>query len=223
MSYPWFPAVADRVPCGEQGIAKVDRVTITKGDAKFANLRSVLHGTSDRVIPGDFTRLFLDGVLIMSDTYHEQYTNLPVKMAVERVLRHQTECRVLISGLGLGMLLPPLLDAGAHVTVLEKHQDVIDLVSPHYFKEETWAERLVVLHADAFEWKPPRGEKWDVIYHDIWFDICTDNLDELGKLKRRFGSRVNRENGSQFGWQEDDLRYNRRRNRRSYRMGARAG
>jgi hypothetical protein len=66
-----------------------------------------------------------------------------------------------------------------------------------------------VIQADAFSWKPPRGELYDVIYFDIWADICTDNLPEISKLKRRYARRLKRkDSGSWMGaWQEPKLRY----------------
>lgn len=221
MPYPWFPAVADRVPCGEQGIAKVDRVTITESAAKLANLRSSINGQRPQVIPGDFTRLLVGGEIIMSDTLMEQTSNLEVVSQVKFHTAHFGKCRILISGLGLGMILPPLLAAGADVTVLEKHRDVIDLVAPYYFPLEQHPAQLKIVHEDAFEWKVPRGLTWDLIYHDIWFNICDDNLNELATLKRRFARRLNRPRGKQWGWKEEDLRYERRRDRRYLGAGYR--
>ena len=45
--------------------------------------------------------------------------------------------------------------------------------------------------ADALEYKPPRGEQYDVVWHDIWPNICTDNLPEMHKLHRKYGRRCN--------------------------------
>jgi hypothetical protein len=209
--FPWFPLVAERVPCAEQGIAKVDRITITEDDAKFANLRSAFSGRRSHVQPGEYTRLLVNSKIIMSDTYDEQQSNLEIKHQVEYHIKHFGKCRVLISGLGLGMIMPPLLEMGADITILELHEDVIDLIAPHYYSLEQHPGQLEIIHADAFTWKIPRGLTWDLIYHDIWFDICTDNLDELTKLKRRFARRLNRPNGEQWGWEEDRLRYEKRR------------
>ena len=220
MPYPWFPAVADRVPCGEQGRAKVDRYTVTEADANLKNLRATVHGSHDHAEPGEYTRLILDGQIMMSDTCDEQRTNLEVRTRARKVMTYRETGRILISGLGLGMLLPPLLNMGMHVTVVEECQDVIDLVSPHYFKEAAWAERLTIVHADAFTWKPPRGSKWDLIYHDIWFTICEANLDELTKLKRHYAMRLSRPNGHQWGWRESTLRYQRRKSQQQYSMSS---
>jgi hypothetical protein len=45
----------------------------------------------------------------------------------------------------------------------------------------------------AFEWKPPKGVRYDAAWHDVWDDICTDNLVGMRKLHRKYGKRC--------GWQ----------------------
>jgi len=40
---------------------------------------------------------------------------------------------------------------------------------------------------NAFEWKPPKGFHLDYVYHDIWDDLCADNLEGMKKLHRKYG------------------------------------
>jgi hypothetical protein len=74
------------------------------------------------------------------------------------------------------------------VTVVEKSQDVYDLVAPHYFKMEP--VRLQIYLADIFEWQAPKGVHYDWAFFDIWDNICSDNLAEMSKLKRKFGRKA---------------------------------
>ena len=69
---------------------------------------------------------------------------------------------VLVAGLGLGMIHQQLIenDDITSVTIVEKNQEVIDLVWEHCLKNEKF--RLV--HADIYEWQP--DSTWDV----GWFD-----------------------------------------------------
>jgi len=62
---------------------------------------------------------------------------------------------------------------------------VIKLVVPFY-KDK----RLTIINADALEWKPPKGQRYDFVWHDIWDDICDDNLKEMEKLHRKYSKKT---------------------------------
>lgn len=96
---------------------------------------------------------------------------------------------VLINGLGLGCLVKALLDKKeiTKVIVIEIDENVINLVYP-YFKDD----RLTVINANAYDYKPPKGEKYDYVWHDIWDYISPDNLRQMEKLHRKYAKRVNK-------------------------------
>jgi len=107
----------------------------------------------------------------------------------------QARGRVLIAGLGIGMILRAILRKPevTHVTVLEKYKDVIDLVFPSLLRMlAQWppAEqppRLEVFHADVFEWTPPPDRpRYHVIYFDIWPNSTIDSLPEMHALHKRY-------------------------------------
>jgi hypothetical protein len=164
------------VPEGEIGRFRIERFEVTDADAKFSALRG--RGLS----PGVYTRLMCGSTLVMSDT--------PAEIRDHRGIIRQARGKVLIHGLGIGMVLQACLEKPEveHVTVVELEQDVIDLVAPHY--KEKYKDRLDVLQGDAFTWKPEKGRRWDCAWHDVWDYICPDNLPEMAKLHRRFGRRV---------------------------------
>ena len=98
--------------------------------------------------------------------------------------------RMLINGLGLGMVLAAALtfENVTHIDVVENDERVIKLVGPHY----TTDPRVQIHLADAYEqardgWPP--GLYWDVIWSDIWPDLCLDNLPEMTRLLRSYGRR----------------------------------
>lgn len=99
---------------------------------------------------------------------------------------HIAKGSVLINGLGLGCVVKVLLDKPeiTKITVIEKSEDVIKLVAP-YFNDE----RLTIIHADAFEYKPNKGELFNFVWHDIWDHICADNLPEMATLHRKYGKK----------------------------------
>lgn len=133
---------------------------------------------------GKYMALRVNKVLMMSDTNFEQNSNYEVV--------RKSQGSVLIAGLGLGMIVLPIAKKPevTEILVIEKYQDVIDLVLPQLLKAlGPDAHKLKVICADILKWAPPKGETWDVIYFDIWPDLCTDNLTEMATLHRRFSRR----------------------------------
>ena len=95
-----------------------------------------------------------------------------------------------IVGLGIGMVLNAmaLKEAVKKVIVIEKSPEIIELVSDFY--QEKFGEKIEIICADIFEWKPPKEEYYDVVWFDIWDELCSDNLDEMSTLHRRFGKKA---------------------------------
>jgi spermidine synthase len=71
-----------------------------------------------------------------------------------------------------------------HITVIEKSPDVIKLSGPHYLKR--YPDKLTIIQADAFTWEPPKGMRYDVVWHDIWNNNCSDNLVEMDQLEQKY-------------------------------------
>lgn len=177
------------IPEGQCGEWKIEKFSVSEEDARMFNLHNMFSFSfRPQLKAGDYTRLKRDGVVVMSDTTAEMsdlyYFGLRVKGDV------------LISGLGLGMALKIALNKPEvkSVEVVEISEDVINLVGKH-FKDE----RLVIYHANILDWKPPKGKKYDTIWHDIWDEICADNLEDMKKLSRRFGHYLNK-GGYQACW-----------------------
>lgn len=175
-----FPLLHETVPAVDRGRIKVEHFTVSEDDAKFHNLRCMING--DRwgtISPGTYTRLVIDGSTMMSDTDMELLSCSPI-------MCHATG-DVLIGGLGLGLILHPILAKPEvkSVTVLELDPEVIALVTPWLPKDE----RLRIVQADVFTWKPPRGTRYDAIWLDIWPDRTVDNLDEMKRLRKVWAPR----------------------------------
>jgi hypothetical protein len=170
------------VPSGE-----LDGVKVTNFDIpvnSIENLRLALRG-GRHTIPGRYVQLTVDGKLWMSDTDAEYSDHYP---AIARMRRPEVR-RVLITGLGLGLVLQAALDQPhiEHIDVIDINQRVINLVGAHYAPDP----RVTLIHADAYEHVWPRGTpKWDVVWHDIWPDLCLDNLPQMDALKARYRNRT---------------------------------
>ncbi len=168
-----------RVPEGVSGDWRVESFTISEENAKRANIRAIFNPL-ESVEPGNYKRLMRGGTVVMSNTPMEIETNRPIiRNAIGNVL---------INGLGLGMVLEAILLTSdvTSVTVVEKSPDVIALVAPS-FKDEP---RVKIINADAFEYTPAKGQRFDAVWHDIWDTICGDNVLSMTKLARKYARRT---------------------------------
>jgi hypothetical protein len=165
----------------------MEKVTIPEGTKGNWTIKHVVTDHIDwhtaqhgRNVPvgEQFTILYRDSTLVMSDTPAERYDHIyAVAMA-------KGSC--LINGLGIGMVLKNILlkPEVTDVTVVELSQDLIDLVGPHYNDP-----RVNIVCCSAFDYKPPKGKRYSMVWHDIWDTICGDNLPEMIKLHRKYGRR----------------------------------
>lgn len=83
-----------------------------------------------------------------------------------------------------GMVLHVILQKKevTHVTVIEKEQDVINLVAPAFIDDK----RVDIICADAMTYQPPAGVTYDVCWHDIWTYFSAENLQEMENLERKY-------------------------------------
>jgi len=180
------------LPLGERPTARIAHRTVGEDEAMFENLRMVTEGMSHRAVaPGTYTVLIADDQFQMSDTPAEKRDH-------EAVVRAATgDC--LVMGLGLGMVAQAMAfkPEVRSITVIERNRDVIDLVAPHL------SEKVTVLHDDALEWTPPRGQKWDVIWHDIWPSISLDDRPTRTRLLQRYARKWRVFHGA---WAQDEIR-----------------
>jgi len=171
------------LPECELGEAKITHVTVDRDASAMTAIRAI-RDPGSYVAEGTYCQLHVGRSLMMSDTRMEKRSNLGVLM--------NARGSVLIAGLGIGLILLPLLKDPQveKITVIEKSADVIKLVEPYLRKAAGEnASKLTVICADIFVWEPPKGQKWDTIYFDIWADICEDNLKEMAKLHQKFARR----------------------------------
>ena len=203
------------VPEGVSGNWEVKKFSVSKEDAEFNMMRSIYSfSSSGRYVPaGQYTGLYVNGQVMMSDTPDElsdHYQPLSVASGI-----------CLVSGLGLGCVVEGMLEkrdsqgrlAVDKVIVLEKSKDVLNLVESHFV--DRYGDRIEVRNVDALEYKPPREERYDVVWHDIWLYLCEDNLEEMTLLHRRYGRKCD----WQGSWGREILKRRRQKNRRNDRRG----
>lgn len=203
------------IPAGttDGDVRVVDEIP-SEHDAKMARLSAAFGGGGRGLVtPGEPIRTIYRGnTLWMSDTRDEWYDQL---WFVRNVARRADTTRVLVTGLGLGMTPTALVLMGVReIDVVEMNATVCDLVGTHLAKVA--ADRGVTIrvhHADAYTWTPPKGQQWDLAWHDIWPFITSDNLPGMGKLRRKFAARMTAPQ-SQHCWAERECLRAKRHDRR---------
>jgi len=126
--------------------------------------------------PNGIRVLFIDHNGIMSDSLQEYVEHQPF-------LEQGLSGHLLITGLGLGFINKFLLTISdiKSVTIVEKYQEVIDLVWDSCSKDE----RFMLVLADAETWEPPRI--YDYTWIDSWVGDTIHPSDEWVKtMKERY-------------------------------------
>jgi hypothetical protein len=88
------------------------------------------------------------------------------------------------------------------VSIIEVNADVIALVGP-VFKDDA---RVSIIHADAFEYRPAKGVKFDFIWHDIWPCFGPAIVEDIRKLERKFRLFAKRQDSWTKGFSVASLR-----------------
>ena len=166
-----FEKYKSEIPAGRDGKWAVEKFTVSKEDERWGVVRALASGSGRYAPAGNYTRLVRNGSVIMSDTPDEISDHLhAIAMA---------KGNVLVNGLGLGIFAAAVLEKPEvdQVTVVEIAPEVIRLVG--VYLRQWYGNRIRFALADALEWRPPTGVRYDVVWHDIWDTICTDNLPEM--------------------------------------------
>ena len=153
----------------EQNGWKLEKFTVKSDD--------LLYAFRSGVDPGNYIRLMNDGKLVMSDTDMEKRTNAE--------FCSKAHGDVLIGGLGIGLIVLAIQDKPEvnSITILECNQDVIDLVATQL----PLNNKVKIVNADVFTWKPDKGIRYDTIYMDIWPLISKEIYQkEMRVLKKKF-------------------------------------
>jgi len=143
-----FAEMTDLIPAARKGVAEIK------------------HPTG----PEACCQLWVDGKCVMNAAPS-------LEIGLNRPVIEAARGDVLITGLGIGYILIPILAKPEvrSVTVIEKCQDVVDLVLPYLAHP-----KLTVILADAYEWVPSET------YDTMWFDIYPHDEQVGVTLMNRF-------------------------------------
>lgn len=166
-----FPKMCDILKDCEGERFKVNNFEVTRD-----NWRAML----DRIPTGKYVRLIdtyggFGGEIVMSDTPMEQYTNSEFV--------HKAHGKVLIAGLGLGMIVLAIQDKPEveEIVVVEKYEEIRDLVLPQLPVNS----KVRVVIADAVDYEP--DQLYNTIYLDIWNSAGRDVYEEeMRPMRKRY-------------------------------------
>lgn len=167
---------------GTSGEWSVETFFVDQKGAQLHNMRCIINRQYSREIRvGTYTKLKCNGHIVMTDT--------PAEMGDHSFFAYEVTGRVLVNGLGLGMIANAIAkkEEVIEILVIEKSEDVIKLVA------DSVHEKVKIIHADAFLFNPRKegilkaGEKFDYVWNDIWNNICGDHWEDMKKLHRRYG------------------------------------
>lgn len=192
------PMVRYIEPC-KKGNVDIIHFEVDNKTAFIELLSSASDGRPTRaVLPGTYVRMKVGKEVMMSDTTHEAKTC--------RKIMEDAKGDVLIAGLGIGMILIPLLKNPEvkSITVIELNQNVIDLVVPQLRSHFPFLtqKKLKVVKADIRKWHSKK--KYDRIWLDIWPNITPSNLKDIIPMEKRFSKNLKR-GGWVASWMKDEL------------------
>lgn len=203
----WYDEYKVSVPEAEIGDWQIKHVIVSDEDEQAGRMRACNPSSGGRFVPaGTYTMLYHNGAMWMSDTPDE------IKDHLEPIRQARIEGgHVLINGLGIGMVAGAIaaMKNVTKVTVIEISPEVIALVGPSL--TEKFGSKVEIIEADSYTYAPPKGLCYSVVWHDIWIDLCTDNLQLMAKLHRKYGRRAD----WQGSWGKELLQYHRRQERNS--------
>jgi hypothetical protein len=200
-----FPNMVTLLHEGESERFKLECFEVTESDVKHCQMLDRIHARMDYdgLVVGWYVRLRRKDMcqdVVMSDTWMEKRSN-------RDVLDHANG-NVLIAGLGIGMVFSALTKKPevTHITVVEKEQEVIDLVGSQFHYDN-----VTIVHSDIHNYETT--EKFDTIYFDIWDNICGDSWQEIKSLQKKFKRNINRKNPMWWmsSWKKDEIMHLSRR------------
>lgn len=191
------------IPEGKSGKWSIKRFSVNERNASI----SAFFDGKRKVPSGSYTKLVYEGGcfndVVMSDT--------PAEYKDHRWIIRNAKGKVLIAGLGLGLVLEQVAgkDEVISITIIESSADVIKLVWEHI--PEQIKAKCTLIHGDIYDLHNiDKSLHFDYAWFDIWPTICGDNTSDFGKLKTKYRNRVD----IMGFWAEKECKQENKRRRR---------
>jgi hypothetical protein len=149
-----FPRMVDVLAPAQLGNVEIRHFTVSEEEAEAWSYQRM-----EVWVAGTYCQLDIDGLGWMYDAFQERLWN--------RKVVYRAHGDVLIGGLGMGMILHPILAKPEvrSVRVLELNPNVVTLVEPS-LRSAPGYEKLTIEMADVYNWQPQPGQRFDTIWLD---------------------------------------------------------
>lgn len=131
--------------------------------------------------------------LIYQELLHQEQVvadNHPNSLKRHEPFLNRARGSLFISGLGVGETLFALLRNSAsvieHIRVLERHQEVIDLIAPVLDRFPAVKAKVTLEKGNIFHFEPAPKERYDCVYHTIWHRPEEMTPEQVAALRRKF-------------------------------------
>jgi len=194
-----YPSMVEYLKERETESFKLEHFEVTEKDVSWCQTLDAIHRRREYIgfKPGKYIRLVrkdkMFNNIVMSDTAMEKYSNMEIY--------YEAKGDVLIAGLGIGMILLGLQnnEKVTSITVIEKEQEILKIIKDQL----PLNGKATIIHGDIFSYVPDK--KFDIIYFDIWDNLCGDNWEEIKSLQNKFRSKL-KKGGHMLSWRKEDCR-----------------
>lgn len=154
---------------------------------------------------GDFNNEFPLQYNLQRNQSEHVMDNGPFELITNKHFIDNANGDVLIFGLGMGMIVYPLLlDTDVtSITIIEIDQDIIDYVGG-IVKENDPSNKVTIIQGDAMTYHEQMvGQVFDFIYFDYW-DLLNDNaFNEMAIVKQLYSPNKKNPDSVIYSWCED--------------------
>jgi len=113
---------------------------------------------------------------------------------------------VLIFGLGLGLIVFPILNDTdiTSITIIENDESIIEYIGNKILEYDT-DNKVTILSGDGYNYHTymDQNEKYDTIFLDFWVELNKENIEEITLVKENYRSFLKDGNSILMSWCED--------------------
>jgi hypothetical protein len=143
-------------------------------------------------------------VFLISKTEGTMMSDYPDEKITNQKFIDNAYGDILIFGLGIGLVIFPLLDEEnvSSITIVEKDSELPSLVEPIIQRFDSFS-KVKIINGDAFTHFDKLDRKYDTIYFDIWSKITNESFEEMDSLHELYKPFLKNETSYIDSWRYD--------------------
>lgn len=177
---------------------------ITRGIVTQEFIDRIRFGNSSLKEFVDYYEPGKEHMFLISKTEGTMMTDYPDEKMTNQKFIDNAYGDVLIFGLGIGLIVFPLLNEENinSITIIEKDPELPLLVEP-IIKQYDSFSKVKIEVGDAFSYAENINQKYDTIYFDIWARITDESFEEMERLHGLYRPFLKEENSYIDSWRYD--------------------